>query len=232
MTLSDSSIGCCPLFGHGYYDFMGNPWVATTLWKTLSENVQPEPFPHFRRSKLCCCCCLVAQSCPTLGDPMDCSTPGFPVHHQLPELTQIHVHWVNDAIQISHPLLSPFPPAFNLSPHQGISQWVSSLHQWVKWVKSLRRVRLFATQWTVEHQAPPSMGFSRQEYWSGLPSPSPLCIRWPKNWSFSISPFSEYSGLNFFGIVWSDLLVVQGTLKSLLQHHNLKHQFFGSLPFL
>ena len=62
----------------------------------------------------------LAQSCPTLCDPMDCSTPGFPVHHQLPELTQTHDHWVGDAIQPSHPLLSPSPPAFNLSQHQGL----------------------------------------------------------------------------------------------------------------
>ena len=59
------------------------------------------------------------QSCPTLCDPMDCSTPGLTVHHQLPEFTQTHVHWVSDAIQPSHPLLSPSPPAFNLSQHQG-----------------------------------------------------------------------------------------------------------------
>ena len=62
----------------------------------------------------------VAQSCPTLYDPMDCSTPGFPVHRQLPEFAQTHVHLVNDAIQPSHPLLSPSPPAFNLSQHQGL----------------------------------------------------------------------------------------------------------------
>ena len=71
----------------------------------------------------------VAQSCLTLCDSMDCSTPGLPVHHQLPELTQTHVCWVGDAIQPSHPLSSPFPPAFNLSQHQGLFQWVSSLHQ-------------------------------------------------------------------------------------------------------
>ena len=79
---------------------------------------------------------------------MDCSTPGFPVH-QLPELAQTHVHWVGDATQPSHPLLFPSPPAFNLSQHQGLVQWVSSLHQVPK-------------------------------YWS---------------FSFSISPFKEYSGL-------------------------------------
>ena len=62
-------------------------------------------------------CCSVAQSCPTLCGPMDCSTPGFPVLHHLPELAQIHVHWVGDAIQPSHPLSSPSPPAFNLSQH-------------------------------------------------------------------------------------------------------------------
>ena len=70
----------------------------------------------------------VAQSCTTLCDPMDCSTPGFPVHHQLPELTQTHVHRVGDAIQPPHPL-SSLSPAFNLSQHQGLFQWVSSLHQ-------------------------------------------------------------------------------------------------------
>ena len=70
----------------------------------------------------------VAQSCPTLCDPMDCSTPGFPVHHQLPEPTQTHIHRVSDAIQPSHPLSSPSLPAFNLSQHQGHFQWVSSLH--------------------------------------------------------------------------------------------------------
>ena len=62
----------------------------------------------------------VAQSCPTLCNPMDWSTPGFPVHHQLPELTQTHVHQVGDAIQPSHPLSSPSPPAFNSSQHQGL----------------------------------------------------------------------------------------------------------------
>ena len=63
----------------------------------------------------------VAQLCPTLCDPMDCSTPGLPVHHQIPEFTQTHVHWVGDAIQPSHPLSLPSPPAFNLSQHQGFS---------------------------------------------------------------------------------------------------------------
>ena len=63
----------------------------------------------------------VAQSCPTLCDPMNCSTPGLPVHHQLPEFTQTHVHWVRDAIQPSHPLSSPSPPAPNPSQHQGLS---------------------------------------------------------------------------------------------------------------
>ena len=71
----------------------------------------------------------VAQSCPTLCSPIDCSTPGFPVLHQLPESTQTHVHWVGDAIQPSHPLPSPSPPVFNLSQHQGLFKWVSSSHQ-------------------------------------------------------------------------------------------------------
>ena len=119
---------------------------------------------------------LVAQSCPTLCDPMDCSTPGFPVHHQLLELAQTHVHRVGDAIQLSHPLLSPSPPTFSLSS-----------------------IRVFSNE-------------------------SALCIRWPKYWrfSFSISPSNEYLGLVSFRIDWLDLLAVQGTLKSLLQHHSSK----------
>ena len=74
----------------------------------------------------------VAQSCPTLYNPVNRSMPGLPVHHQLPEPTHTHVHWISDAIQLSHPLLSPSPPALNLSPHQDIFQWVSSLHQVAK----------------------------------------------------------------------------------------------------
>ena len=74
----------------------------------------------------------VAQSCPTLSDPMDYSTPGFPVHHQLLEFTQTHVHWVGDAIQPSHSLSSPSPPAFNLSQHWGLFQWVSSSQEVAK----------------------------------------------------------------------------------------------------
>ena len=71
----------------------------------------------------------IAQSCLTLCDPMNCSTPGFPVHHQLPELTQTHVHPVSDVMQSSHPLSSPSPPSLHLSQHQGLFQWVSSSHQ-------------------------------------------------------------------------------------------------------
>ena len=84
----------------------------------------------------------VAQSCPTLCDPMDCSMPGFPVHHQLPELTQTHVHRVGDAIQASHPLLSPSPPACNLSQHQGLFKWVSSSHQVAKVLELQHLIKL------------------------------------------------------------------------------------------
>ena len=74
----------------------------------------------------------VAPSCLTLCDPMSCSTPGLPVHHQFQEPTQTHIHWVGDATQPSHPLLSPSPPALNLSQHQGLFKWVSYLHQVAK----------------------------------------------------------------------------------------------------
>ena len=75
----------------------------------------------------------VVKSCPTLCDPMDCSTPGFPVLHYLLEFAQTHVHWVGDAIQWSGPLSSPSPPALNLSQHQGLFQWVGSVHRWPKY---------------------------------------------------------------------------------------------------
>ena len=74
----------------------------------------------------------VAQSCPSLCDPMDGSTPGLPVHHQPPEFTQTHIHWVDDAIQPSHPLSSPSHPVFNVSQHKCLFRWVSSLHQVAK----------------------------------------------------------------------------------------------------
>ena len=93
----------------------------------------------------------VAQSCPTLCNPMDHSTPGLPVHYQLPKSTQTQLHWVGDTIQPSHPLLSPSPPAFNLSQENIMK---------VK-VKSLSCVWPSATPWTAAYQAPPSMGFSK-----------------------------------------------------------------------
>ena len=107
---------------------------------------------------------------------MDCSTPGIPVLHYLPEFAQTHVHQVGDAIQPSHPLSSPSPPALNLSS-----------------------IRVFSND-------------------------SALHIRWPKYWSFSfsISPSKEHPGLISFRMDWLDLLAVQGTLKSLLQHHSSK----------
>ena len=78
------------------------------------------------------CCCPVAQSCPTLFDLTDCGTPGFPFPYHLPEFDHVPVHWVSDAIQPSHPLLSPSPPAFNRSQHQGLFSRVSSSHQVAK----------------------------------------------------------------------------------------------------
>ena len=113
---------------------------------------------------------------PTLCDPRDRSTSGFPVHHLLPEIAQAHVHRGGDPFQPSHLLSSPSPPVFNLS-----------------------RIRFFSNE-------------------------SDLHIRWPKycSFSFNISPSSEHPGLTSFRIDWSDLLTIQGTLKSLLQHHSSK----------
>ena len=107
---------------------------------------------------------------------MNHSTPGLPVHHQLPGSTQTHMHSVSDAIQPSHHLSSPSPPAPNPSQHQGLFQWVNSSQEVAK-------------------------------YWS---------------FSFSNSPSNEHPGLISFRMDWLDLPVVQGTLKSLLQHHSSK----------
>ena len=126
----------------------------------------------------------VAQLCLTLCNPVDYSIPGLPVHHQLPELAQSHVHRVGYAIQSFHPLSSP-SPAFNFSS-----------------------IRVFSNE-------------------------SVLWIRWPKYWSFtfSISPSNEYSGLISFRMDWLDLLAVQGTFKSLLQHHSSKVSILRHLAF-
>ena len=114
----------------------------------------------------------VGQSCPVLCNPMDCSMPGFPVLHQLLELAHTRVYWVDDAIQSSHLLSSPSPPAFHLSQHQGLFKWVSSSHQ-------VARV-----------------------------------------WEFQLQHQSCQWTLRSDGRL--DLLAVQGTLKSLLQHHSSK----------
>ena len=95
---------------------------STQIRKLLKFAFGLTPFPKAQFSS-------GAQSCPTLCDPMDCSTPGLPVHHQLPGFTQTHAHWVGDAIQPSHPLSSPSPPAFDLSQHQGLFQWANSSHE-------------------------------------------------------------------------------------------------------
>ena len=87
-----------------------------------------------------------AQLCVSLCDPMECSTPGLPVHHQLLEFTQTHVYWVGDAIQPSHLLSSPFPPALNLSQHQDLLKWVRSSHQVAKVLEFQLQHQSF--QWT------------------------------------------------------------------------------------
>ena len=130
-----------------------------------SNRIKGETFSQFSS---------VAQSCPTLCNPMDCSTPGLHVHHQLPEFTQ--AMYIESVMPSSHLILCR-PLLLIIFPS----------------------IRVFSNE-------------------------SVLCIRWPKNWSFSfsISPSSEYSGLISFRIEWLDFLSVQGTLKSLFQHHSSK----------
>ena len=128
----------------------------------------------------------VAPSCPTLCIPMSCSTPGLSVLYQLLESTQTHVHWVSDAIQPSHPLSSPSPPA-SIFPS----------------------IRVFSNE-------------------------SALHISWPKYWSFSlnISPSNECPALISFRMHWLNFLAVQGTLKSLFQHHSSKASILWRSAFL
>ena len=112
---------------------MEKPWRWREDMVAHGERTQSHGLPHFQWQILCCvsyCCCSVAKLCPTLYNLMDCSTPGFPVLHCL--LAQTHIHWVSDAIQPSHPLSPPFPPALNLSQHQGLFQWGISSHQVAK----------------------------------------------------------------------------------------------------
>ena len=105
----------------GSGDTCSHPWTcgsgALPLESGHMEKEAPLAVPALSS---CCCCCSVAQSCPILCDPMDCSTPGFLVLHHLPELVRTLVHCICDAIHSSHPLASPFPPAFNLSQHQDL----------------------------------------------------------------------------------------------------------------
>ena len=118
----------------------------------------------------------VAQSSLTVCDPMNCSMPGLPVHHQLPEFTQTHVHWVGDAFQPSYPLSSPSSPVPNPAQHQSLFQWVNSSHEVAKVLEFQFCVQLLVTPRTIAHQAPLSMEFSRQDYWSGLPFPCLLGV--------------------------------------------------------
>ena len=106
--------------------------VYLTSQYDLSVLIQTDLSKNFEFSSKNNNHCSAAQSCLTLCDPMDCSTPGFPLLHCQLELAQTHVHWVDDVIQPSHPLSFSSPPASNLSQHQGLFQWVSSLHQVAK----------------------------------------------------------------------------------------------------
>ena len=117
--------------------FTSQPWEKPYAYKKCTLKVI-QILPNQSSS--------VAQSGTTLCDPRNRSTPGFPVHHQLPESTQTHGHWVGDAIQPCHPLLSPSPPTLNLSQHQGLFKWVSSSHQVSKLLEFQLQYQSF--QWT------------------------------------------------------------------------------------
>ena len=98
----------------------------------MSDCLQPHGLQHARLPCLSLSVGVCSNSCPTICNPINCSMPGFPVHHQPPKFAKTHVHWVSDAIQPAHPLSAPSPPAFNLSQHQGLFQWVGSRIRWPK----------------------------------------------------------------------------------------------------
>ena len=126
------NLACCSPWGHKELD--------TTEWLN-NNNI------YIKYSEISCCCCFsLTESCPTLCDPMDCTTPGFPVLHHLPEFAQTHVHWVGDAIQLSYSMSSPSPPVFNLSQYQGLFPWVGSLHQVAKVLEL--QLQHWSFQWT------------------------------------------------------------------------------------
>ena len=105
-----------------------------SMWATNTRTftIRDENYSGYNKTYISVQFSSVAQSCPTLCDPMNRSMVSFPVHHQLPEFTQTHIHWVGDAIQPSRPLLSSSLPAFNFSLHKGLFKWLCSLHQVAK----------------------------------------------------------------------------------------------------
>ena len=155
---------------------MGCYFLLQGIFLTQSSNQHPLYLLHWLGSQSYYQFSSVTQLCPTLCDPMNRSTLGLPVYNKLPEFTQTHAHRVSDAIQSSHPLSSPSPLAPNPSQHQGLFQWVNSLHEVAK-----------VLEFQLQHQ------------------------------SFQWTP-----GLISFRMDRLDLLAIQGTLKSLLQHHSSK----------
>ena len=173
-----------------FFFFLKCPWAQTTAALAsfqapqIHGQISSSHFSDVRRSLKHLAFNSVTQSCSTLCNPTDCSTPGFPVHHQLPELAQTPIHQVGGAIQPYHPLSSLLLPSIFPS------------------------IPVFSNELV-------------------------LHIRWPKYWSFcfSISPSNEYSGLISFRMDWFDLHAVQGSLKSLLQHHSSKASILQLLGF-
>ena len=119
-----TGVGCHFLLQENFLTQRPNSCLLHWQVDSLLLSHQKSPYENI--------CCSLAQSRPTLCNPIDCSTTDFPVLHYLPEFAQTHAHWVSDAIQPSHPLSTPSPPAFNLSQHQALFQWVNSLHQAAK----------------------------------------------------------------------------------------------------
>ena len=163
------------------YAHLWEQWGGTHDYFSFKHLICAKTLTQKEKENCCCCCCSVAKSL----QPHGLQHANLPVPHYLPDSAQVHVHWVSDAIQPSHPLSSPSPRALNPSQHQGLFKWVSSSHQVAK-------------------------------YWS---------------FSFSISPSNEYSGLISFRMDWFELPAVQGTLKSLLQHHSSKESYHQCIRF-
>ena len=166
------------------------------------------------------CCCSVAKLCLTLYNPINCSMPGFPVHHQLPEFSQTHVYWVvSDAIQPSHPLSFPSPLALNFSQHQGLIQWVGSLHHGAKILKLQHQ--FFQLIFRADFLFPGESHGQRRTWWAIVHG-----VAKSRTW------LSDFHSLTPSGLTGLISLLSKGLSRFFSSTTVQKQQFFSTHPSL